>query len=133
MKQKKGEKKNEIFVDIYERLNITFNANGYVLNSSIDGTIQMKSYLDGNPELKLALNEDLVIGKAAGGGGGVEIDDCNFHEVAKLNDWDNMRILSFVPPDGEFTLMNYRVTSEFRAPFRIFPFFELVSARTRSS
>lgn len=24
--------------------------------------------------------------------------------------------------------MNYRVTSEFRAPFRIFPFFELVSA-----
>ena len=128
MKQKKGEKKNEIFVDIYERLNITFNANGYVLNSSIDGTIQMKSYLDGNPELKLALNEDLVIGKSAGGGGGVEIDDCNFHEVAKLNDWDNMRILSFVPPDGEFTLMNYRVTSEFRAPFRIFPFFELVSA-----
>ena len=128
MKQKKGEKKNEIFVDIYERLNITFNANGYVLNSSIDGTIQMKSYLAGNPELKLALNEDLVIGKSAAGGGGVEIDDCNFHECAKLQDWDSQRILSFLPPDGEFTLMNYRVTSEFRAPFRIFPFFELVNS-----
>lgn len=86
MRQKKGEKKNEIFVDIYERINLTFNANGYVLNSSIDGTIQMKSYLAGNPELKLALNEDLVIGK--GTGGGVEIDDCNFHECVKLNDWD---------------------------------------------
>jgi AP-4 complex subunit mu-1 len=128
MKQKKGEKKNEIFVDIYERLNLTFNANGYVLNSSIDGTIQMKSYLAGNPELKLALNEDLVIGKAQGGGGGVEIDDCNFHECVKLQDWDSLRILSFLPPDGEFTLMNYRVTSEFQAPFKIFPFFELVSA-----
>ena len=41
-----------------------FNANGFVVNSSIDGTIQMKSFLSGNPELRLALNEDLVIGKS---------------------------------------------------------------------
>ena len=40
-----------------------FDPNGVVLNSSIDGTIQMKSYLSGNPPLRLALNEDLVIGK----------------------------------------------------------------------
>jgi len=63
--EKSGKKKNEIFVDIYERISITFNTNGYVLNSNIDGTIQMKSYLAGNPELKLALNEDLVIGACA--------------------------------------------------------------------
>ena len=56
------QRKNEIFVDIYERISITFNVNGYILNSNIDGTIQMKSYLAGNPELKLALNEYLVIG-----------------------------------------------------------------------
>jgi len=136
--EKSGKKqKNEIFVDIYERISITFNTNGYILNSSIDGTIQMKSYLAGNPELKLALNEDLVIGKqaAAGGarvpqyaGGVVEVDDVNFHECARLNDFDSLRILSFQPPDGEFVLMNYRITGDtFRAPFRIFPFFELVS------
>lgn len=41
--QEKGKKrKNEIFVDIYEKISITFNSNGYVLNSAIDGTIQMK-------------------------------------------------------------------------------------------
>ena len=33
------------------------------MNSSIDGCIQMKSFLAGNPELRLSLNEDLVIGK----------------------------------------------------------------------
>lgn len=55
--------KNEIFVDILERLNILFSNSGYVLNSSIDGCIQMKSYLAGSPELRLALNEDLIIGK----------------------------------------------------------------------
>jgi AP-4 complex subunit mu-1 len=87
----------------------------------------MKSYLAGNPELKLALNEELVVGKGSGQYGAVEIDDCNFHECVKLNDFESGRILSFVPPDGEFTVMNYRITGEFRAPFRIFPFFELVS------
>jgi len=102
-----------------------------------DGTIQMKSYLAGNPELKLALNEELVIGKtgartpagggAAGGFGAVEIDDCNFHECVKLTDFDSLRILSLVPPDGEFVVMNYRITGDFRTPFRIFPFFELTS------
>lgn len=36
---------------------------GYILTSEIDGTIQMKSYLTGNPEIRLALNDDLGIGK----------------------------------------------------------------------
>lgn len=127
---KKGKKhKNEIFVDIHERINITFNNNGYVLNSSIDGTIQMKSYLAGNPELNLALNEELMIAnegnsRLAGGHGVVEIDDCNFHECVKLDDFESLRLLSFKPPDGEFVVMNYRITSDFRTPFRIFPFFE---------
>ncbi len=92
----------------------------------------MKSYLSGNPELKLALNEEIVVGKSnaptggptrrvfslprvlfrltfgswicrssivdAGGYGVLEIDDCNFHEVVKLDDWEALRILSFVPP-----------------------------------
>lgn len=36
---------------------------GYILTSEIDVTIQMKSYLSGNPEIRLALNEDLIIGR----------------------------------------------------------------------
>lgn len=39
-----------------------FFAQGYVLTSEIDGTIQMKSYLTGNPEIKVGLNEDLAVG-----------------------------------------------------------------------
>lgn len=55
-------------MDILERLNVLFSPNGYIVNSTIDGCIQMKSYLSGNPELKLALNSDLVIGKGWYGG-----------------------------------------------------------------
>lgn len=126
---KKGKKqKNEIFVDIFEKLNVTFNSSGYVMNASIDGTIQMKSYLAGNPPLRLALNEELVVGKRNNGGyGSVEIDDCNFHECVDASNFETDKTLSLLPPDGEFTVMNYRITSDFRTPFRIFPFFELVS------
>lgn len=52
---------NEIFIDIYEKINILFNSSGYVINSSIDGCIQMKSYLLGNPALKLLLNDDITM------------------------------------------------------------------------
>uniref|UniRef100_A0A0G4G7Y4 MHD domain-containing protein n=1 Tax=Chromera velia CCMP2878 TaxID=1169474 RepID=A0A0G4G7Y4_9ALVE len=126
-------RKNEVFLDILERLTVVLNTSGYILNSCIDGTIQMKSYLTGNPELKLALNDDLVIGKHNFQGGGAYgvcvLDDCNFHECVDLRDFDGSRILSFVPPDGEFAVMNYRITSEFPAPFRIFPLMEETAPR----
>lgn len=85
----------------------------------------MKSYLSGNPGLRLALNEDLVVGKEnAVGYAGVVLDDCNFHECVNLDDFESTRTLALIPPDGEFVVMNYRVTSEFRAPFRVFPTIE---------
>mmetsp|Transcript_28921 Transcript_28921/g.92428 ORF Transcript_28921/g.92428 Transcript_28921/m.92428 type:complete len:242 (-) Transcript_28921:268-993(-) len=125
-----GKQRNEIFVDIIERLNVLFSPNGYVLNSNIDGCIQMKSYLSGQPELRLALNEDLVVG-TAGNFGTTVLDDCNFHDCVNLEEFESGRILSFHPPDGEFSVLNYRITAEFRAPFRVFPNIEGERRRLR--
>jgi len=125
--------KNEIFVDILERLNVIFNNNGYVVNSTIDGCIQMKSYLAGNPELRLALNEDLIIGKAnapSNASGRVVLDDVSFHDCVNLTEFENARTLSFYPPDGEFVVLNYRLTGEYRTPFRLFPAVEETGPRT---
>ena len=49
--------KNEIFLDVVERLNILVSNNGNVLRSEILGTIKMRSSLSGMPELKLGLND----------------------------------------------------------------------------
>ncbi|KAL3504864.1 hypothetical protein ACH5RR_034705 [Cinchona calisaya] len=123
-----GHKREEIFVDIIEKISVTFSSSGYILTSEIDGTIQMKSYLTGNPEIRLALNDDLTIGSGgtsiygyggSSGSGGVILDDCNFHESVHLDSFDVDRTLSLVPPDGEFPVMNYRITQEFKPPFRI--------------
>ncbi|KAJ8445098.1 hypothetical protein Cgig2_029470 [Carnegiea gigantea] len=165
-----GRKREEIFIDIIEKISVTFSSSvglwdkrfgpvitistkklrgclclpfplamliqismpilplqGYILTSEIDGTIQMKSYLSGNPEIRLALNEDVTIGRSgssaygysSAGSGPVILDDCNFHESVHLDTFDLDRTLSLVPPDGEFPVMNYRMTQEFKPPFRI--------------
>ncbi|CAG7898714.1 unnamed protein product [Brassica rapa] len=122
-----GRKREEIFVDIIEKISVTFSSSGYILTSEIDGTIQMKSYLSGNPEIRLALNEDLNIGRGgasvydyrSSSGSGVILDDCNFHESVRLDSFDSDRTLSLVPPDGEFPVMNYRMTQEFKPPFHV--------------
>ncbi len=62
------DRKNEIFIDLLERLTVLFGANGLPTRAEIDGCIQMKSFLAGQPELRVGLNEDLHIGQAAGGG-----------------------------------------------------------------
>jgi AP-4 complex subunit mu-1 len=120
---KGGKQKNEIYVDIVERLTVLFNSSGIVVNSSIDGSILMRSFLSGNPELRLALNEDLVIGKG-GAMGSVVLDDCNFHECVHLDEFESDRQLHFLPPEGEFAVLNYRITADFRSPFRIYPTLE---------
>lgn len=123
-----GKKREEVFVDIIEKISVTFSSSGYILTSEIDGTIQMKSYLTGNPEIRLALNEDLSIGRSgpssydyssSAGAGMVVLDDCNFHESVRLDNFDLDRTLTLVPPDGEFPVMNYRMTQEFKPPFRV--------------
>ena len=47
-----GPRRAEIFVDVVERLTVTFNSAGYVLTTEIDGSIQCKSFLQGNPQVR---------------------------------------------------------------------------------
>lgn len=49
------------------------------------------------------------------------MDDYNFNDCVNLSEFDHTRTLSFIPPDGEFVVLNYRTTGEFKVPFRIFP------------
>ena len=40
----------------------------------------------------------------------IQLDDISFHQCVKLAKFDSDRVVSFVPPDGEFDLMKYRIT-----------------------
>eukprot|EP00070_Physeter_catodon_P037029 XP_028343923.1 uncharacterized protein LOC112062892 [Physeter catodon] len=53
--------------------------------------------------------------------GGVVLDDCRFHQCVRLAKYDSERVVTFIPPDGVFQLMSYRVTEGVSLPFKIFP------------
>ena len=108
-------RKNEIFLDVVEKLNLLVSSQGNVLHSEIIGSIQMKSFLSGMPELKLGLNDKLMFeatGRSTARVKAVELEDIKFHQCVRLARFENDRTISFIPPDGEFELMSYRLNTQ---------------------
>lgn len=129
-------RKNEAFVDVIEDVNLLMSANQTVLNADVSGKIMMRAFLTGTPECKFGLNDRLTVmntrgdvdspiaigkkGKATqAAAGSVTLEDCQFHQCVKLGKFDQDRIISFVPPDGEFELMRYRSSENVNLPFKI--------------
>ena len=73
--------KNEIFLDVIEKLNLLVSNNGTVLRSEILGCVKMRSSLSGMPELKLGLNDKQffeMTGKQSKSKL-IELEDIKFH------------------------------------------------------
>ncbi|KDQ07024.1 hypothetical protein BOTBODRAFT_39169 [Botryobasidium botryosum FD-172 SS1] len=88
---------NEIYFDINEEVDTIVSKTGGVLSSSIWGIIKCNSRLSGTPDLHLTFtNPKLLL-------------DPSFHPCIRLSKFASNKSLSFVPPDGNFTLMEYRV------------------------
>ena len=102
---------NQAFVDVTERVSSLISHKGEMLRSDIIGVITMKTMLSGMPLLKLGLNDksyfDLSGKKASGKT--IEMDDFKFHNCVDINKFEAERVIEFTPPDGFFTLMNYRL------------------------
>lgn len=83
-------RKNEVFIDVHETVNLLTSSNGTLLRAEIHGKVMMKTQLTGMPECKFGLNDKLIMDKEGSGAGyaadgkgpsGVEIDDCTFHRL----------------------------------------------------
>jgi AP-2 complex subunit mu-1 len=67
-------RRNELFLDVLEYVNLLMSPQGQVLSAHVAGKIVMKSYLSGMPECKFGINDKLTIdskggnNKMAGGG-----------------------------------------------------------------
>eukprot|EP00644_Phytophthora_capsici_P000525 jgi/Phyca11/540430/estExt2_Genewise1Plus.C_PHYCAscaffold_40965 len=127
-------KRNEVYLDVFESVNLLMSSTGTVLRNEVAGQVVMKTLLTGMPECKLGLNDKLTMqkgdapsAKVAGqkrGSREVEIDDCTFHRCVRLGKFDADRTITFIPPDGEFELMKYRVTENINLPFKIMPAYQ---------
>lgn len=95
--------KNEFFLDVIEKLEYVMDLeNHQVRNNSINGLILCKSYLSGMPELKVGLNKMLSQDMRF-------ITKMKFHQCVNLNILEKNHCISFIPPDGEFKLCEYKL------------------------
>jgi AP-2 complex subunit mu-1 len=117
---------NDVYIDVQETVTLIVSVTGQTLRAEIHGKVMMKALLSGMPECKFGLNDKLIMEKEGGGAAaaatssGVDIDDCTFHRCVRLGKFDSDRTITFIPPDGEFELMRYRVTSPSQ-PFKLLP------------
>ena len=91
---------NEIYMDIVEEVDAIVSSSGAMVSSDVSGSIQCQSHLSGIPDLLLTFKEPQLI------------DDCSFHPCVRYSLYEKDGVVSFVPPDGNFELMRYRIRPE---------------------
>jgi len=121
-------RKNQLFLDVVEKLNVLMNAsNGQAVHSEIVGELKMRSQLSGMPDVKLGLNDKVLMEARARKAGlpegsvqkSVDMEDVRFHQCVQLARFEQNRTISFIPPDGEFDLMTYRLATQVRPLFLV--------------
>ncbi|KQK06519.1 AP-3 complex subunit mu isoform X3 [Brachypodium distachyon] len=100
---------NEAYVSIVEELDACVNREGVLVKCEACGDIVVNSSLPGVPELTLSFANPTII------------NDVRFHPCVRFRPWESSQILSFVPPDGQFKLMSYRVKKLKTTPIYVKP------------
>ncbi|KAJ6808825.1 AP-3 complex subunit mu [Iris pallida] len=100
---------NEVYVDLVEEMDAVINREGILVKCEIYGEIQVDSHLPGLPDLTLSFANPTIL------------NDVRFHPCVRFRPWESGQILSFVPPDGQFKLMSYRVKKLKKEPIYVKP------------
>ncbi|KAK3350175.1 Adaptor complexes medium subunit family-domain-containing protein [Lasiosphaeria hispida] len=96
---------NELYADVVETLSVTLAPSGRPLAAFANGTIAFTSKVSGVPDILVTLT---------GPSGKHNLDTLIelpvFHPCVRLARWrEQPGVLSFIPPDGRFTLAGYEV------------------------
>ncbi|KRX49124.1 AP-3 complex subunit mu-1 [Trichinella murrelli] len=105
---------NEAYFDVVEEIDAIVDKSGNAIFAEIQGYVDCCIKLSGMPDLTMAFSNPRLF------------DDVSFHPCVRFKRWEhNMstvwlvcfiiqtdRVLSFVPPDGQFRLMSFHIGSQ---------------------
>ncbi|XP_045513289.1 AP-3 complex subunit mu-2 isoform X2 [Pieris brassicae] len=91
---------NEAYFDVVEEVDAIIDKSGATVSAEIQGYVDCCIKLSGMPDLTLTFVNPRLF------------DDVSFHPCVRFKRWESERILSFIPPDGNFRLMSYHVGSQ---------------------
>ncbi|CAI4228589.1 unnamed protein product [Auanema sp. JU1783] len=91
---------NEAYFDVIEEIDAIIDKQGSTVFAEIQGYIDVMCKLSGMPDLTMTLVNPRLL------------DDVSFHPCVRFKRWENERVLSFVPPDGNFRLLSYHIATQ---------------------
>ncbi|KAF2881268.1 hypothetical protein ILUMI_24913 [Ignelater luminosus] len=91
---------NEAYFDVVEEVDAIIDKAGVTVFAEIQGYIDCCIKLSGMPDLTLSFMNPRLF------------DDVSFHPCVRFRRWEAERVLSFIPPDGNFRLMSYHISSQ---------------------
>ncbi|KAL8279069.1 hypothetical protein RQP46_008527 [Phenoliferia psychrophenolica] len=83
--------------DVTETLSVILSPTSTVLSGTLTGTIACRSKLSGMPDLVLSFADPTLL------------DDMATHACVRSGRWRKDKVISFIPPEGAFTLLTYLV------------------------
>lgn len=90
---------NEAYFDVIEEIDCILDKSGSTVIAEIQGYIDSMIKLSGMPDLTLSFINPRLL------------DDVSFHPCVRYKRWESDKVLSFVPPDGNFRLISYHIGS----------------------
>ena len=91
---------NEAYFDVIEEVDAIIDKAGSTVSAEIHGYVDCVVKLSGMPDLTMSFMNPRMF------------DDTSFHPCVRFKRWESERILSFIPPDGNFRLMSYLIGSQ---------------------
>lgn len=93
---------NEVFVDVMETVDVIYSASGNpkLSHALVRGTVNMNCRLSGVPDIMMTMRSV------------APVNDTALHHCVRKATFKESGQLSFVPPDGPFTLMDYVIRSQ---------------------
>ncbi|CAI9716898.1 AP-3 complex subunit mu-1 isoform X8 [Octopus vulgaris] len=91
---------NEAYFDVIEEIDAILDKSGATVFAEIQGYIDCLIKLSGMPDLTLSFMNPRLL------------DDVSFHPCVRFKRWESERVLSFVPPDGNFRLISYHIGAQ---------------------
>uniref|UniRef100_A0A8R1DRW9 MHD domain-containing protein n=1 Tax=Caenorhabditis japonica TaxID=281687 RepID=A0A8R1DRW9_CAEJA len=91
---------NEAYFDVIEEIDVIVDKHGSTVFAEIQGYIDVCCKLSGMPDLTMTLINPRLL------------DDVSFHPCVRYKRWENEKVLSFVPPDGNFRLLSYHIAAQ---------------------
>ncbi|KAL0211388.1 hypothetical protein P9112_009686 [Eukaryota sp. TZLM1-RC] len=109
-----SKKRNDVFIDILERISMSFGSNGSLHFGELSGIVKVRSFIQGSPRLSLLLSNVPR-----------RLENIWFPSFVNSSDFKSNSMIKFNSPEGEVSLFRYYLRdSGFRSPFRIFSFID---------